>query len=48
MTQSTLQLTKTARFLEPGSATARLHAQASQLIPGATSRLHYHFKPYPI
>ena len=48
MNQSTQQFTRTARFLEPGSATARLHAQASQLIPGATSRLHYHFKPYPI
>ena len=48
MNQSTQQLTRTARFLEPGSATARLHAQASQLIPGATSRLHYHFKPYPV
>ena len=48
MNHPALQLNETARFLEPGSATARLHAQASQLIPGATSRLHYHFKPYPI
>ncbi len=48
MNHPAMQLPKTARFLEPGSATARLHAQASQLIPGATSRLHYHFKPYPI
>ena len=48
MNYGTLQLAKTTRFLEPGSATARLHAQASRLIPGATSRLHYHFKPYPI
>ena len=48
MNHRTLQLARTARFLEPGSATARLHAQASQLIPGATSRLHYHFKPHPI
>ncbi|MFN0160701.1 MAG: aspartate aminotransferase family protein [Burkholderiales bacterium] len=39
---------KTARFLEPDSATARLNAQAAHLIPGATSRLHYRFKPYPI
>jgi glutamate-1-semialdehyde 2,1-aminomutase len=48
MTQETLQLAKTTRFLDPHSATARLHAQASELIPGATSRLHYYFKPYPI
>lgn len=48
MNQNTLFLARTARFLEAGSATARLHAQAAQLIPGATSRLHYYFKPYPI
>ncbi len=36
------------RFLAPGSATARLHEEASRLIPGGTSRLHYHFAPYPI
>lgn len=48
MKHGTLQLARTTRYLEPGSTTARLHAQASQLIPGATSRLHYYFKPYPI
>jgi glutamate-1-semialdehyde 2,1-aminomutase len=48
MSHETLQLAKTTRFLDPHCATARLHAQASELIPGATSRLHYHFKPYPI
>ena len=48
MNYGTLQSAQTTRYLEPGSATARLHAQASQLIPGATSRLHYYFKPYPI
>jgi glutamate-1-semialdehyde 2,1-aminomutase len=48
MDTKTLPRGRTARFLEPGSATARLHAQADALIPGATSRLHYYFKPYPI
>lgn len=47
-TDETLLHAHTTRFLEPASATARLHAQARELIPGATSRLHYHFKPYPI
>lgn len=36
------------RYLDPDSATARLHAQASELIPRGTSRLHYLFAPYPI
>ncbi|HEV8638741.1 MAG TPA: aspartate aminotransferase family protein [Chloroflexota bacterium] len=35
-------------FLDPGSTTARAHAAASEVIPGGTSRLHYHFAPYPI
>jgi glutamate-1-semialdehyde 2,1-aminomutase len=35
-------------FLDPGSATARAHAEASEVIPGGTSRIHYHFAPYPI
>ena len=48
MTPDTAQIAETARFLEPGSASAHLHAQARELIPGATSRLHYLFKPYPI
>jgi len=48
MNHDTLQRARTARFLEPDSATARLHAQAGQLIPGGTSRLHYRFAPYPI
>lgn len=38
----------TRRFLDPDSQTAKLHAQAAALIPAATSRLHYLFKPYPI
>jgi glutamate-1-semialdehyde 2,1-aminomutase len=32
----------------PGAASGRLHEAARQLIPGGTSRLHYHFDPYPI
>lgn len=36
------------RFLEDGSATASLHKAASAVIPGGTSRVHYHFQPYPI
>jgi glutamate-1-semialdehyde 2,1-aminomutase len=36
------------RYLDPASETARLHAEASALIPGGTSRLHYVFKPYPV
>src|SRR4051812_40508072 len=35
-------------FLAEDSATARGHAAASELIPGGTSRVHYHFAPYPI
>jgi glutamate-1-semialdehyde 2,1-aminomutase len=35
-------------FLEAASATARLHEAASQVIPGGTSRIHYHFQPRPI
>ncbi|MCZ8107932.1 MAG: aspartate aminotransferase family protein [Burkholderiaceae bacterium] len=48
MNQPMLPLTRTARFLDPDSRTAQLHAQAERLIPGATSRLHYYFKPRPI
>ena len=48
MTPDTAHIAETARFLERGSASAHLHAQARELIPGATSRLHYLFKPYPI
>ncbi len=36
------------RFLDPGSATAQLYGEASQVIPAGTSRIHYYFKPYPI
>src|SRR5947199_8265177 len=36
------------RFLEKGSATAKLHETAAAVIPGGTSRIHYHFQPYPI
>jgi glutamate-1-semialdehyde 2,1-aminomutase len=36
------------RFLDPDSATARLHAQALAVLPGGTSRMHYLFEPYPI
>jgi glutamate-1-semialdehyde 2,1-aminomutase len=35
-------------FLEQGSRTARLHESAAAVIPGGTSRIHYHFQPYPI
>src|SRR5687768_7609792 len=35
-------------YLDAGSATARAHAEASAVIPGGTSRVHYHFGPYPI
>jgi glutamate-1-semialdehyde 2,1-aminomutase len=35
-------------FLAPDSATARLFAEAGRYLPGGTSRLHYHFSPYPI
>jgi glutamate-1-semialdehyde aminotransferase len=48
MNQPILPLTRTSRFLEADSRTAQLHAQAERLIPGATSRLHYYFKPRPI
>jgi glutamate-1-semialdehyde 2,1-aminomutase len=30
------------------TATARLYTAAREVIPGGTSRLHYHFPPYPI
>jgi glutamate-1-semialdehyde 2,1-aminomutase len=36
------------RFLDTGSATAQLHETATAVIPGGTSRIHYHFQPYPI
>ncbi|MGH2371349.1 MAG: aminotransferase class III-fold pyridoxal phosphate-dependent enzyme, partial [Chloroflexota bacterium] len=36
------------RFLAPGSATAHLYGEARRYLPGGTSRLHYHFRPYPI
>jgi glutamate-1-semialdehyde 2,1-aminomutase len=35
-------------FLDPDSKTARLYDEASRIIPGGTSRLHYFFQPYPI
>ncbi|MCC6627573.1 MAG: aspartate aminotransferase family protein [Chloroflexi bacterium] len=35
-------------FLAPDSATARHLAEARRYLPGGTSRLHYHFSPYPI
>jgi glutamate-1-semialdehyde 2,1-aminomutase len=35
-------------FLDAASATARLHEAASEVIPGGTSRIHYHFQPRPI
>ncbi len=48
MSNQTIEQSETNRFLAADSATARLYAQASELIPGGTSRLHYHFQPYPI
>ena len=35
-------------FLDPNSLTGRLYAEASNYIPGGTSRIHYYFRPYPI
>jgi len=48
MNDRTIEQSRTDRFLAPDSATARLHAQAAALIPGGTSRLHYHYAPWPI
>lgn len=36
------------QFLSPTSRTARLVEEARTVIPGGTSRIHYHFSPYPI
>ena len=36
------------RYLAGGSKTAAWHARAREQVPGATSRLHYVFEPYPI
>lgn len=38
----------TNTFLQSASVTARLVEEARRIIPGGTSRLHYHFAPYPI
>jgi glutamate-1-semialdehyde 2,1-aminomutase len=35
-------------FLAPTSRTAELYAEACRYLVGGTSRLHYHFAPYPI
>ena len=35
-------------YLAPNSVTHRIHAEAKELIPAGTSRLHYLFEPYPI
>ena len=48
MSTPVFEKTGTDRFLAAGSATARLYDEARRLIPGGTSRLHYHFEPYPI
>jgi glutamate-1-semialdehyde 2,1-aminomutase len=48
MTESRAATLGANAFLEPESATARSHAAASEVIPGGTSRIHYHFAPYPI
>ena len=44
----TLQHVRHNSFLSPDSATAKLYAEASQYIPGGSSRVHYHFHPSPI
>ena len=48
MNLDTLTRVSTDRYLDNDSVTVRMHAQAAELIPGATSRLHYLFKPRPI
>lgn len=48
MNLDTLTRVRTDRYLDNDSVTVRMHAQAAELIPGATSRLHYLFKPRPI
>ena len=35
------------RFLEPGSASARLFEDARQLIPGGTSKANFDVRPHP-
>jgi glutamate-1-semialdehyde 2,1-aminomutase len=35
------------RFLEPGSASARLFEDARQVIPGGTSKANFHVRPHP-
>ncbi len=41
-------LPRTDEYLAPSSETARLHARASRVMVGGTSRIHYFFEPYPI
>jgi glutamate-1-semialdehyde 2,1-aminomutase len=36
------------RFAAPGSATARLFAEASALIPGGTSKANFNVRPHPL
>ena len=35
------------RFLEPGSASARLYEDARRVIPGGTSKANFHVRPHP-
>ena len=35
------------RYLEPGSASARLYERARRVIPGGTSKANMHMRPYP-
>ncbi len=35
------------RYLEPGSASARLYERARRVIPGGTSKANVHMRPYP-
>ena len=36
------------RFAAPGSASARLFAEASTLIPGGTSKANFNVRPHPL
>src|SRR5580765_4752597 len=36
------------RFADPGSASARLFAEASTLIPGGTSKANFNVRPHPL
>lgn len=41
-------MTSTEPLAVPATASERLHREALRYIPGGTSRLHYHYEPFPI